>query len=157
MRHFWSPCQLVRALFCLHHVYAARGLLSVCIGESPCTLVLSLTQSPFCGPHLKLVQGRLGRKCFAGVLEDAYTKETMAQYVFRRFVSEGRQAELLNLPPALNADLHAWLLRQACAALSPLRLWPCLSACKCMPGALQICEKVQHVKPTLRNPGCACA
>lgn len=44
---------------------------------------------------------------------DAYTGETTAQYVFRRLTSEGRQSELLNLPDLFNAELHAWLLRQA--------------------------------------------
>jgi len=37
----------------------------------------------------------------------------MAQYVFRRLTIECRQSELLDLPDAFNADLHAWLLRQA--------------------------------------------
>ena len=49
----------------------------------------------------------------AGSLEDAYTGETTAQYVFRRLTSEGRQPELLTLPEIFNAELHAWLLRQA--------------------------------------------
>ena len=46
------------------------------------------------------------------MLQDAYSGETMAQYVFRRLSSEGRQAELLNLPDAFSADLHSWLLQQ---------------------------------------------
>ena len=48
----------------------------------------------------------------AGVLQDAYSGETMAQYVFRRLSSEGRQAELLTLPDTFSADLHSWLLQQ---------------------------------------------
>ena len=48
----------------------------------------------------------------AGALQDAYSGETAAQYVFRRLSSEGRQAELLNLPDAFSADLHSWLLQQ---------------------------------------------
>lgn len=46
------------------------------------------------------------------MLQDAYSGETTAQYVFRRLSSEGRQAELLNLPDAFNADLYSWLLQQ---------------------------------------------
>jgi hypothetical protein len=135
MCHIWSPCRPTESIVLLASYICCLRAAFCLLWQSSCNLVLSLTQSPFSCPHKKHLQGRLGRKCFAGVLEDAYTRETMAQYVFRRFVSEGRQAELLKLPPAFNSDLHAWLVRQACAALSPLHLWPCLSACKCMPNA----------------------
>ncbi len=56
---------------------------------------------------------------------DAYTGETTAQYVFRRLTSEGRLSELLNLPDVFNAELHAWLLRQATSLL--LLEYPALS------------------------------
>jgi len=49
-----------------------------------------------------------------GAATDLYHNESMAQYVFGRLVSEQRYAELLSLPDTFNADLHEWLLKQAC-------------------------------------------
>lgn len=61
------------------------------------------------------VSGLRRKRFCAGVLEDAYSGENTAQYVFRRFTRGGRQAELLSLPEAFNAQLHSWLLRQVLA------------------------------------------
>lgn len=40
----------------------------------------------------------------------------MAEYAFGRLLAANRRAELLGLPDGFNADLAAWLLRQARAA-----------------------------------------
>ena len=70
--------------------------------------------------ELKAWRWSSGEGVCAGVLQDACSGETMAQYVFRRLCSEGRQAELLNLPDAFSADLHSWLLQQVILKLPDL-------------------------------------
>ena len=56
------------------------------------------------------------------MLQDAYSGETMARYVFRRLSSEGRQAELLNLPDTFSPNLHSWLLQQVLSRLLDLSI-----------------------------------